>query len=110
MKNLYTEKLEARLREQLLILKAALAQESDQTKEMLRIYYALSTGHHVSAEDLKRANKLFRGLLKTLGFSTLLILPFSPLTLPAVVMLGKKMGIDVIPESFRAKKKSSAQD
>jgi len=95
------EKLERQLKAQLLKLKKGLSQESAQTQEMLHIYYRYSSGENVSKEDFKKANQQFRSFMKTLGIGVLVILPFAPLTLPAVVMLGKKIGIDVIPKSFQ---------
>lgn len=95
------KKLELQLREQLLKLKKGLAIESAQTQEMLQIYLKYSSGENVSRDQLNQANEQFRSFMKTLGVGVLIILPFSPLTLPAVVMLAKKIGIDLIPKSFR---------
>lgn len=94
------EKILEKLRANLLILKKGMAKESDLTSSMIRTYIK-STRGHASKEEMKIANKQFRSFLKTLGVGTLVILPFAPLTLPAVVLLGKKLGIEVIPNSFR---------
>ncbi len=94
------EKLLEKLRANLLILQKGMSKESDLTSSMIRTYIK-STRGQASKEEMKIANKQFRSFLKTLGVGTLVILPFAPLTLPAVVLLGKKLGIDVIPDSFR---------
>lgn len=83
----------------LLKLKDALSQESVQTKDMLK-YYALYVGQKGNKDDLEKANKQLRDTLKTLGITTFLVLPGSVITLPALIMLGKKLNIDILPDSF----------
>lgn len=86
--------------ELLLKIKKGLDEETDQTKEMILTYLSFSQGE-ASAEEMKRANQQFRNFLKTIGFGALAILPFAPLTIPTVVSIGKRLGIDIIPKSFR---------
>lgn len=100
-------KLEAALKkmrieaiELLLKIKHGLEDEADQTKEMVLTYLRFSQGE-ASQEEMSKANEQFRSFLKTIGFGALAILPFAPLTIPAIVSVGKKFGIDVIPKSFR---------
>ena len=73
--------------------------ESVEAKEMLRIYRKYLNGN-ASYEEIRSANKQLRDLLKTFGIGAVLILPFAPLTLPLIVALSKRLGIDIIPESF----------
>ena len=54
-----------------------------------------------SPEDIKLANKQFRDLLKSMGLGVIIVLPFSPITLPLVVKLGRKLGVEVLPDSFK---------
>jgi len=86
--------------ELLLKIKKGLDEETDQTKEMILTYLSFSQGE-ASEEEMKKANQQFRNFLKTIGFGALAILPFAPLTIPTVVSIGKRLGIDIIPKSFR---------
>lgn len=95
-----TAKLEAKLREQLLVLKKGLSKEKELTQEMLIIYYRYSMGQ-ITLEELRKANRQFRSFLKTMGMGLFVILPFAPLTLPAIIVLGRRLGVDVIPDSFK---------
>ena len=81
-------------------LKVGLAQETDQTKEMLEIYQRQATGK-ATKEEVAWANHQFRDVLRSMGLGVLLILPFAPVTLPLIVKLGRKLGIEVLPDSFR---------
>ena len=89
-----------KLDEALLNLKAALANEPEQTKEMLQIYLRRSMGEKVDDHELKRARQQFQDLFKGAGLGVLLFLPFSPITLPFIVKLGEKIGISILPDSF----------
>ncbi|MEO0335885.1 MAG: hypothetical protein AAF202_05805 [Pseudomonadota bacterium] len=81
-------------------LKVALAKETRQTKDMLQIY-RLQTQGLASDSEIREANKQFRDLLKGMGLGVLIVLPFSPITLPLVVKLGRKLGVEVLPDSFK---------
>ena len=84
-------------------LKVGLAAETDQTREMLDIYQKQILGQ-ATTEEVARANKQFRDVIKGMGLGVLLVLPFSPVTLPLIVKLGRKLGIEVLPDSFREDK------
>jgi hypothetical protein len=84
-------------------LKIALAQERQETKEMLIIYRRYTQGQTNKAE-LKRANEQFVDILKGLGLGVFALLPFAPLTIPLVVKLGQLVGVDVLPSSFSMNK------
>ncbi|MBW8182385.1 hypothetical protein [Shewanella nanhaiensis] len=88
-----------RLKRDLLILKEALSQEKQETKEML-VTYKRYTKKQASSEELREANKQFGDLLKGLGLGMFAVLPFAPITIPLVVKLGKVVGVDVLPSSF----------
>ena len=89
-----------RLVHSLEILKKGLENETAQTKEMLKTYVQQSQGQ-ASPDDIKLANKQFRDLLKSMGLGVIIVLPFSPITLPLVVKLGRKLGVEVLPDSFK---------
>jgi len=92
-----------RFRRAMVALKIALAQEKQETKEMLAIYKRYTQGQTNSAE-LKRANEQFVDILKGLGLGVFAVLPFSPVTIPLVVKLGRLVGVDVLPSSFSISK------
>ncbi|MEW6999276.1 hypothetical protein AADZ86_16445 [Colwelliaceae bacterium BS250] len=94
-----------RLKRQLLMVKLALAQEQDETKEMLAIYRKY-TKRQASAVEMKIANKQFLDLLKGLGLGVFAILPFAPITIPIVVKVGSMVGVDILPSSFNKDKKN----
>ena len=96
------EKVKENLVKQLKKIRAGLEIESAQTKEMLNTYQRFSMGQ-ASEEELKKANGQFRSFVKTMGLGVLAILPFSPITIPAIVKLGEKYGVDVLPDSFKQK-------
>ncbi len=88
------------VREKLKQIKHALSQESEQTKEMMEIYRR-SLKKQATAEEMAIANTQFKDLLKALGLGILAVLPLGTITIPAVVLLGKKYDIEVLPDSFR---------
>ncbi|AQQ01952.1 hypothetical protein B0W48_00170 [Pseudoalteromonas aliena] len=92
-----------RFRRAMVALKIALAQEKQETKEMLSIYRRYTQGQTNKAE-LKRANEQFVDILKGLGLGIFAVLPFAPLTIPLVVKLGRIVGVDVLPSSFSMNK------
>ena len=65
--------------------------------------YAKYLSGDATKEEMKQANEQFRQLLKTLGVGAFLILPGSVITLPLIVMLGKKFGINLLPNFFHKK-------
>ncbi|MEI6859979.1 MAG: hypothetical protein V5788_09395 [Shewanella sp.] len=88
-----------RLKRDMLILKDALSQEKQETKEML-VSYKRYTQKKASREELAKANKQLRDMLKGLGLGMFAVLPFAPITIPLMVKLGKMVGVDVLPSSF----------
>ena len=92
--------IKAKLRRTLLGLKRALSQEKKGTKQMLVTYRKYTQGKATEAE-LIEANKQLLDVFRSLGLSVVVILPFAPVTLPAIVKLGEKLGIEVLPRSFR---------
>jgi hypothetical protein len=95
-----------RLRRSMLALKVALAQEKQETKEMLDIYKRYSFGEAHKSE-LKVANEQLVDILKGLGLGVFAVLPFAPITIPLIVKLGQWVGVDVLPSSFSLSNKSS---
>ncbi|MBE0371026.1 hypothetical protein PAUR_b1186 [Pseudoalteromonas aurantia 208] len=90
----------------MLALKGALAQEKQETKEMLTIYKRYTMGEG-NKSDLKVANKQLVDILKGLGLGVFAVLPFAPITIPLIVKLGQWVGVDVLPSSFSVNNKSN---
>ncbi|WP_462181708.1 hypothetical protein [Pseudoalteromonas gelatinilytica] len=88
-----------RFKRAMVALKIALAQEKQETKEMLHIYRRYTQGL-ATKEELHTANEQFLDILKGLGLGVFAVLPFSPITIPLVVKLGQWVGVDVLPSSF----------
>jgi hypothetical protein len=89
-------------------LKFALAQEKDETRQMLRIYQHYVTGE-VSKAELARANAQLADVLRATGLGIFAILPFAPVTIPLIVKLGRKLGIEVLPSAFSPSAKQQAE-
>ena len=77
----------------------ALREENEANKEMLDNFFMyLETDNKFY---LKLANKQLREILKGAGFGILLVLPFSPITIPYLFKRAKKLGIDIIPSWYK---------
>ncbi|NMM39907.1 hypothetical protein [Pseudoalteromonas arctica] len=98
-----TKRQQLRVKRAMVALKIALAQEKQETKEMLTIYRRYTQGD-VSKDDLRKANAQFVDILKGLGLGVFAVLPFAPVTIPLVVKLGQLVGVDVLPSSFNMNK------
>lgn len=85
-------------------LKVALAQEKIETKEMLQIYKRY-TKRDASIEEMRIANKQFIDILKGLGIGVFAVLPFSPITIPIMIKVGRLVGVEILPSSFIHDKK-----
>ena len=88
-----------KLRRSMLNLKAALAQEKAETKQMLSVYKKY-TRRQATPEEIKFANEQFLDILKGLGLSVFAVLPFAPITIPILVKVGRLVGVEVLPSSF----------
>lgn len=74
--------------------------ESVQTHEMMGIYTRFVAGEATKAE-IERANKQFGDLLRLAGLGTFFaIVPGSALLLPVAVLAAKKLGIELLPDSW----------
>lgn len=68
---------------------------------MLDTYIRYTEGRATDAE-MKEANTQFQNILKNLGLGILLILPFSPITLPYIFSKAKEHNIDLIPSWYKS--------
>lgn len=88
-----------RIRFSMIRLKTALSQEKAETRQMLRIYQNYLSGEASKAE-LAEANNQLADVLRATGLGIFAILPFAPITIPLIVKLGRKLGIEVMPSAF----------
>ena len=95
-------KMIKRIRKNLVLIKAILAEENRETKQMLAIYKNFIKGES-NKKEMNQANEQFRQILKNAGIGFLAIFPFAPITIPLVVYIGKILKFDVLPRSFRTK-------
>jgi len=93
------KRFSVRLKQQMLLLKAALSQEKAETKAMLGIYRKYTQGQ-ASKEEIKIANQQFGDVVKGLGIGVFAVLPFSPITIPIMIKLGRMVGVEILPSSF----------
>jgi len=96
----FLDRSKGKMREALTKLREGLSKESDETKEMLEIYYKWTNGK-ATDEDLHKANEQFADLIRAMGLGIFLILPAAPITIPFFVKLGKMVGVDLLPSAFR---------
>ena len=75
--------------------------ENRENKKMLDIYIKFAEGS-ASTDELELANSQLRQILKNLGLGILLILPFSPITLPYIFSKAKELEIDLIPNWYKS--------
>ena len=92
----------SRIRFSMIRLRIALSQETDETKRMLMIYQRSLQGKATQAE-LRFANHQLVDVLRATGLGIFAVLPFAPITIPILIKLGRKLGIEVLPSSFQPK-------
>lgn len=68
---------------------------------MLDVYIKYLEGS-ASNEELDFANEQLKQILKNLGLGILIILPFSPITLPFIFSKAKELNIDLIPNWYKS--------
>lgn len=89
-----------KIKESLMELKRCLAQEKDQTIDMLKVYKRCVSGGDVTADELSEANKQIVDVIRTSGLSILVMLPGSVITIPVLVKFARKYNIELLPDSF----------
>ena len=75
--------------------------ENRENKKMLDTYIKFAEGS-VSDEELEIANSQLQQILKNLGLGILIVLPFSPITLPYIFTKAKELNIDLIPNWYKS--------
>ena len=85
----------------LLKLKDAFLEENVQNTKMLDLYIKYLEGD-ATEQDLEDANKQLGEVFKNLGMGILVVLPFSPVTIPYLVKKAQENNIDIIPNWYKA--------
>ena len=82
-------------------LQNAFLEERTENKKMLDTYIQYLEGA-ATDQDLESANAQLQQILKNLGLGILIVLPFSPVTLPFIFSKAKELNIDLIPNWYKA--------
>ena len=89
------------IKQNLLKLKDSFLEETEENKKMLDIYINYIEGN-ASDEDIENASKQLKQIFKSLGLGILVILPFSPISIPYVLKKARELDVDLIPEWYKA--------
>ena len=87
-------------RKYLLKLKDAFLEENVQNTKMLDLYLKYLEGE--ASARFRKCNKQLAEILKSLGMGVLVVLPFSPVSIPYLVKKAKENNIDIIPKWYKA--------
>ena len=68
---------------------------------MLDIYVNYIDGK-ASDKDIEEANYQLKQVLRSLGLGILVVLPFSPISIPYVLKKAKEFDIELIPDWYKA--------
>jgi hypothetical protein len=85
----------------LLKLKDAFLEETIENKKMLDVYVKYIEGHATDIE-IEEANYQLKQVFRSLGLGILVLLPFSPISIPYVLKRAKEYNIDLIPDWYKA--------
>ena len=90
-----------KIHQYILKLKDSFLEETDENKRMLDIYVRYIEGV-ATDEEIDEANYQLKQVLKSLGLGILVILPFSPISIPYVLKKAREFKIDLIPDWYKA--------
>jgi hypothetical protein len=82
-------------------LQESFLEENEENKKMLDIYLRYVEGD-ATDEDIDYANNQLKQNLKSLGLGVLVLLPFSPITIPYILKKTQEFNIDIIPNWYKA--------
>ena len=82
-------------------LQESFLEENEENKKMLDIYLRYVEGD-ATDEDIDYANNQLKQNLKSLGLGILVVLPFSPITIPYILKKTQEFNIDIIPNWYKA--------
>ena len=82
-------------------LQESFLEENEENKKMLDIYLRYVEGD-ATDEDIDYANNQLKQNLKSLGLGVIVVLPFSPITIPYILKKTQEFNIDIIPNWYKA--------
>ena len=92
--------LDGRAKKIIAFLKEKLAEETEPSRAMLKIYSDYVKGE-ATDEELDKANNQLNEILKDLSLGLMAVIPFAPITIPMIAKFAKKYDIDLLPEWFK---------
>ena len=81
-------------------LKDSFLEETEENRRMLDIYANYIDGK-ASDQEIDEANYQLKQVLKSFGLGILVILPFSPVSIPYVLKKAKEHDIELIPDWYK---------
>ena len=90
-----------KIQKYLLKLKDSFLDETEENRRMLDIYVNYIDGK-ASNKDIEEANYQLKQVLRSLGLGILVVLPFSPISIPYVLKKAKEFDIELIPDWYKA--------
>lgn len=105
LKDLLSKLSPSRLREGLKALKDKLANEGKETGKVLSVLKKYMAGQEVDPADARDAKRQMADLLRMVGLGALTVgsfpIPGSTILVLGIVKLARKLGIELVPSSFR---------
>ena len=93
-----------KIKQYILRMKDSFIEETDENRQMLDIYMKHLDGS-ATDNDINKANRQLKQFFKSFGMGILLILPFSPISIPYVLKKAKELEIELIPDWYKALRK-----
>ena len=93
-----------KIKQYILRIKDSFIEETDENRQMLDIYMKYLDGS-ATDNDINKANRQLKQVFKSFGMGILLILPFSPISIPYVLKKAKELEIELIPDWYKALRK-----
>ncbi|MCJ8328487.1 MAG: hypothetical protein HRT89_01590 [Lentisphaeria bacterium] len=90
------------MKKKLIRLKEILAEESSETKDMLFVLLRIAKRDKIDDAEKDAALKQFQDILKLVGLGALIALPAGTILVFAVIKLGQRYKIDVLPSAMSA--------
>jgi len=98
------------IRQKLIYIKKSMSQETSETAGMVATYTRMLSGK-ASKREQRLANAQMKDLMKGAGLGAIWLTPFIGTGLViAVIKLGKKFGIDMLPSSFNRNDKDQLNE
>ena len=82
-------------------LRDSFLEESEENRKMLDTYANYIDGT-ASDKEIDEANYQLKQVFRSVGLSILVVLPFSPVSIPYVLKKAKEHNIELIPDWYKA--------